>query len=564
MMSARDLASRFGALAAVLAIGLTLRLHGLTEWWLSPDEGIYYSTITRAEFMAFLQEGASNAHPPLYYLILRGVAALTGEFVWFRAFSVVSGMIAIVAVWAAARELARGVVLCPRQPLPETVTSPAPEEPAPAFGEAAGAVAALVLAISPGAIELSQVMRPYMFLLSGLAGALYFLVRYRNGGPTWTLWAYTACIAVALLTHYSTALALGVFGLFVIHEGIRQGVHSTRWQMMAVVQVLPGVLLAGLYVIHLSLLADSQMAEDALSGWLGPYMIDGPQDAWLAHVGFQHLVASPWFMGPTALFVLAAVAWSAGGRDRTIAVLTGGGLLVATAAATLGVYPFGATRHSTWLLAFTVPGIGWVGARLILSSLIPGRRPLTGAAILLLLFGGPLGQILHVSTTQWTLTDHVLRTDDLEGMKEALDPAGGPELMLMSAKTFYVLMPFYSKEREAATESDDGWLFHFTYGRRQVLVSRSWFFSAGSDRTARRHLARFFPEADAAFPALRIRERRPLVLLFGGWPDPVVDELIALGDSEPIGPGYSGVPGLHAFQLDMPLLLPALGVPDAR
>ncbi len=558
----RGFVSRHRALGGVLVIGLALRLRGLTEWWLNPDEGIYYSILTRADFAGFWQEVTTNAHPPLYYLILRGFGALTWDFLWFRAFSVICGLAAIVAVWVAARELARGAMGSPTDGAP----TEEPGEPDSIttrrfhFDEDAGLLAALVIAISPGAIELSQVMRPYMLLLALLASALFCLLRYRNGGSGRALVAYMGLVSLALLTHYSAVLALGVFGLLVLYEGARRGLYDARWQRMAFAQAIPGILFLSLYFFHVRALSGTDLAADALAGWLSPYMIDAPGDVWFAYLGFQYLVAIPWLMGPAALFTLWAIAWSAVGRDRTLAVVAGGGLLVAITVASIGVYPLGATRHSSWLLGFTAPAIGWLGGRLLWSARIRSQRFLPAAAILLLAIGGPVGVIIGVPKAPWAPTDQVLRVADLTQMIEFLDPAGEPEMMVMSAQTFYLFLPLYPKERETATESADGSLFHFTYGRRKVLVSRAWNFTAGEDRTAGSHLARVFPEADEAFPELRLREREPLVLLVGGWRPPFVDELLALANAAPIGSGLSAVPGLYAFELDMPPLLHALRI----
>ena len=76
--------ARHGTLIAILVVAVALRLPGLGEWWLNPDEGIYYSILTRLQFTDFIAEVAENAHPPLYYLLLRGLRILTWDFVWLR------------------------------------------------------------------------------------------------------------------------------------------------------------------------------------------------------------------------------------------------------------------------------------------------------------------------------------------------------------------------------------------------------------------------------------------------------------------------------------------------
>ncbi|MDH3423925.1 MAG: hypothetical protein OEN00_13100, partial [Gemmatimonadota bacterium] len=60
-------------------MGFALRLTGLSEYWVNPDEGIYYSTLTRVSSREFWAEVMANAHPPAFYVLLRGLGALTWD-----------------------------------------------------------------------------------------------------------------------------------------------------------------------------------------------------------------------------------------------------------------------------------------------------------------------------------------------------------------------------------------------------------------------------------------------------------------------------------------------------
>jgi hypothetical protein len=83
-----------GALA-LLALGFVLRARGLSEYWLNPDEGIYYAILTAGSFGDCWTEIIANAHLPLYYLLLRGAGFLTWDFVWLRGTSLLSGTASI-------------------------------------------------------------------------------------------------------------------------------------------------------------------------------------------------------------------------------------------------------------------------------------------------------------------------------------------------------------------------------------------------------------------------------------------------------------------------------------
>jgi dolichyl-phosphate-mannose-protein mannosyltransferase len=535
------------ALLVAVSVALSMRLSGLSEWWLNPDEGIYYSILTRADFSGFWQEVVANAHPPLYYLLLRGLGVFTWDFFWFRMFSVGCGIVAVVAVWAIARELGGEGVR----------------------GSVAAFLSALLLALAPGAIDLSQVMRPYMLQLALLSGALLFLLRYRTDLRWRPLVGFSTLTSLALLTHYSSVLAYGVFGLLVLRHAVDPETDRTAWRRLAGAQVVPIGVIAALYFLHLRPLAGSALAGEALGGWLSPYMIDSVGDAWLSVLGFQHLLAGPWLRGPFALLLLASIGLSAYLREFRVAVMVAGALLVALAAAALGAYPFGSTRHSAWLMTFLVPALGWSGATLLTIPLgrwigvattsTQVRMVGAGAVMTMLLFaaGGPIGDLVGAPQAPWAPPDRVLRQGNLTQMIDALDPSSGPELMLMSAQTFYLLLPFYPEAREEARYSTDGTVSHFSYGDREVVVSTAWDFSMETGTPAPGDLGRFVTTALDAFPDLDL-ETRSATLLVGGWRPGFVDELRALAADEPFLRTSESVPGLFAFGLEMAPLISAL------
>jgi len=558
---------RHQGLLVVLVAAFAVRISGLGEWWLNPDEGIYYSILTRVSFGGFWDEVATNAHPPLYYLLLRGLGLLTWDFSWFRGFTLVCGLGAVWAIWAVARSLA-GLG---------------------ARGTVAGLVAAVAVAFAPGAIELSQVIRPYMLQAALLGGALFFLLRYleeargsdgaraaaeptrpdsfRSEGAGRNLPAYVALILLALLTHYSSVLALAAFGLVVLHDGFAHGHQRRAWRRLLAMHLIPGVLLGLVYLVHLRPLMNSALADEALDGWLSPYMIDSPGDAWLGFLGFQHILAHPWLRGLTAVLALAALVVSAlsrpddresGPDPRRPAAVMGAGLVVAALAAALGAYPFGSTRHSAWLLVFIVPGLGWIVAYALSRT---GRAALLwgGALLVLLAASGPVSDALGGQSAPWAPTDRVLRQSNLAQLADIIGPEGSPELIVVSAQTFYLLLPLYPAEREGATWSEDGRLFHFDFGARRVLVSQSWDFSAGPDPKARSHLAGTLSEAIRAFPDLGIQDMEQAVLLVGGWRPALVDELAAASEREPFIISQRTVPGMFAYLLDLPPLMDVFG-----
>jgi hypothetical protein len=465
-------------------------MRGLGEYWLNPDEGIYYSTLTRDSFGAFWAEVAANAHPPLFYLLLRGLGALTWDFVWLRAVSVLFGCGAIWAFWLVGRELGgrgRG-------------------------GVVGGLLAAGLLAINAEAIALSQVMRPYMMLLALLAGALFHLLRYRSDPSTRRLVLYSAFIVSALLIHYSAALAEACFCVIVGYYAITKAIEAGPWRRLALAQVAPVLVFAGLYAWHLATTIDSALIGDALgaNGWLSQWLVRSPREAWYSFATYQVFHLPPGFRGRAALLLLVALGWALR-EDRLVASVTGTALLAALAASALGLYPFGPSRHDTWLVVFTLPALGWLAGRVVERGPRAGR---ISAAVLVaaLVFGGPIERVFGADFALTNAIDErVIRQRDIATLvTRQLDPAGEPDIILMSDQSFNLLMPFYADARAGAQMSADSTAFAFAYGDRAIVVSRKWDWD-GLDQVLQT-LA-----SARSIPGIAVSPTEPVLVVAGGW-----------------------------------------------
>ncbi|HSH75909.1 MAG TPA: glycosyltransferase family 39 protein, partial [Longimicrobiales bacterium] len=164
--------------------------------------------MTRQTFAGFWSEATATAHPPLYFLILRGVALVTTDFGWLRAVALLSGVAAVHVLVLVGREVGgRGV-----------------------RAWLTGLLAGLLVAVSPRAVSLSQVIRPYMLLVLLLASALLFLLRYRRTRAGRHLAAYPAAMTLALTLHYSAALAMAAFVLVVAADALPAGSRTPAWR----------------------------------------------------------------------------------------------------------------------------------------------------------------------------------------------------------------------------------------------------------------------------------------------------------------------------------------------
>jgi len=526
---------RYGPIMALLivAAGGVLRARGLSDFWLNGDEGIYYSTLTRTTFDAFWAEVLANAHPPGFYLLLRGAGVLTWDFVWLRGLSVCFGVASIWIFWRLGRDLGgsgpRGVV--------------------------SGLAAAAIVALNPQAIVLSQVIRPYTLVVFLLGGALLSLLRYRRDPGAFSLLAYAAFLSLAVLTHYSAALALLVFSLVVVHDAVTGLLPRPALQPLLAGHAVPAAILVGLYALHLDSALESDLMADALNagGWLDRWLIDSPAAAWQSLAAYQSFHVPASLLARSVLALVAVVITALVARRPVIALLTAGAVLTAVAASAAGVYPLGPTRHNAWLTVFTVPALGWLLGCLFT---VRSRAALAGgglAAIAVWAAGslleptrsgdaGPGRSLVTIASSE-----QAVRRDELGPLiVERMAPDGSPELIVMTQQSYNVLMPLYPRERESAATSSDGTLSHFRYGSRDIVVLGRWDWSGVGE------LARVLDRLPEALPWLARDPAEAILVVAGGWGSALFSDRAALDDAGAI------VAQTWAFRRD------AAGTPQAR
>jgi len=529
--------------AAIVLVALAVRLLDFFGWWPNPDEGIYYGVVTRSSWSGAWAEALTTSHPPLYFLILRAVGLLSTDFAALRSVALVSGCAAVWVFILLGRELG----------------GPGRR------GEVAGLLAGLILAVSPRAVALSQVMRPYMLLLLALAASLLFLLRYLRRPSRSLLAAHLSCSLVATLLHYSSVFGLAVIGLVALVEAVRRGLGRPEWQRLLAAQAIPAAVLLTLYFVHLRGIAEGPLGEHALEGWLAPYMIHRPLDVWLGLVAFHSMMVPDAWAAPATLFTLGALAFAAFRRSWSpLVLMTGGGLALAMVGAALQVYPFGPTRHTAWLLVFVIPTVAWA-----LAALATAPRPSLlrwGAVVLVGLAGARLAApVLDPEARPREISEHVLTEAGVDAMSQVLDPSTPPRLVVMSNETYELLTPLYAVERESAEGSPDGQFLGFRWGSRDVIVLPSRDFASKPEEVQRaNHL---YTGTLAAAAELGVRPPGAgddtVLVLSGGWRSQGLEDLVEL--ARRVGPlgTTTSVPGLVGLYLDFGAYGRALDLPSS-
>lgn len=520
-------------LLAVLALGFGLRAYGLGTYWVNPDEGIYFSTVTSQDSSIFWQEVGENAHPPLFYLLLRTFATLTSDFVVLRSLSCLLGCLAIFGAFLAVREV------CGRD----------------TTGAVAGIATALAVAVSPAMIELSTLIRPYMLQVSALFFALYYLARCLKDGSSRAVAGYAVSISIALLTHYSSLLALGAIGITLALLLICKQLNRRQVRLLAIAHAGPFLLILGLYCFHLRPnLMGSALQQDAFASWLRPFTVQTWTDPWrLLFSFFTFLSRELADIGVLLLFV--AIGLAIRKRRPLVFGLPLAALLVAIAAAAAKKYPLGSTRHSIYLAVFLLPPVAWLLAR----GLTSGKRALIAtlaAAGLLGLARNHIAPLLGSSKTdrQLLVSEHLLTVADCFKMQDVFERIRrSPDILLMSKQSYYLLMPLYHREREKAVWSEDRKFFRFRWGKTDVFVADIWEFRVEINRVADKiHLMQLVNAVDRASPEVRLSKRRAVWMLFGGWsertPLTLLDNDKRVPESSKLLESVRSVPGLQALR----------------
>ncbi|HEY1251418.1 MAG TPA: glycosyltransferase family 39 protein [Thermoanaerobaculia bacterium] len=338
----RRLAARPDVVAAVLvALGLLARLRAANAPFLQPDEVLHFRIASASTAAATYRYSLTNAHPPLFYFLLRGWRHVAHSDWALRLLPVAFGTAFLWSAWRWA---------------------------AGALGRACGLVTLACLAFLPSIVLVTSEVRGYALLLWAMASGLWALEDALETGSAGRLWLSTALFAVALATHYSALLFLGgafVYAAVRIASGRQSRALGLHW---AAGQALLGALAAFFDVTHIRHLHGGPLEAEVQSTWLQESFRRGGQGA-AAFLASRTLSLFQYFFSTRAggavgvVLFLGGVAWLAA-RRRPVAILLTLPFVLAAAGGLLAVYPYGGTRHDVALGLFAYAGTGVAFARL--------------------------------------------------------------------------------------------------------------------------------------------------------------------------------------------------------
>ncbi len=190
------------ALLSVVLLGFALRLYGLTGYGIWFDEAYHIQLVSLPTVGDMLRAVLANPpSDPLYVLLLRPWVTIVGHS---DASARILSVILSTATIPAAYWLGRVVV-----------------------GRAAGLLGALLLAVSPYALEFGQ--QASLYVLASLATTLGIAagLKWRSTGSRRDAILYVVLATIAIYSHYVVAGMLALFGLLGLHRSAGLS-HVTR------------------------------------------------------------------------------------------------------------------------------------------------------------------------------------------------------------------------------------------------------------------------------------------------------------------------------------------------
>ncbi len=344
-------------LAAILVtlLGLLARLWTASGTFLNPDEALHFRLANQVSLALAYRAGLTASHPPLLTFLLHFWRAFGTTELWLRLPSVIAGA---AFCWMFYKWLAK------------------------AAGKLAGFVGLLFVTLLPPIVLLSAEIRQYSLLLAFLASALYFLDAAFAKNSAGRMAAFSLCLYLAMLSHYSALLFAAALGIYVLIRAFTERPPAVVLAAWAAGQLGALALATFLYKTHISNLGVGE-SRTVLQGWMSEFYLrhsyfdpahDNPLKFLLGHTFgvFQYFFGQLAVGDVMGLLFFVAIVMLLRRRglseDRNSLRRLGLFLLlpfaIAAAASFAHVYPFGGTRHVAFLVISGVAGVSVAIARL--------------------------------------------------------------------------------------------------------------------------------------------------------------------------------------------------------
>ena len=448
----------------ITLLGFLARLWAASGVFLNPDEALHFRLANQLSLALAYKASLTAAHPPLLTFLLYFWRALGTSELWLRLPSVIAGT---VFCWMFYEWLSK------------------------AAGELTGLIGLLLVALLPTPILMAAEIRQYSLLLAFLASAVYFLDESFRENSTLRMTAFSVCLYLAMLSHYSAfwfAIALGLYALFRIFTERPPAKLVAAW---AIGQLGGLALAVFFYETHLSKLGVGD-SRTALQGYMSDFYLrrsffdrahDNPLTFLVGHTFgvFQYLCAQLAVGDVLGLFFIAGVVLLLCGKNlaqnrisaRRLGLFVFFSFAVAGSAALAHVYPYGGTRHVAFLIIPAVAGASVAMARLAAWKWASGVGIAALVIIACLAFANPRRPTMS-------------RTDQSrKNMAAAMDFVANnvapSDLIFVDYQTDLILGHYLCRQRPISFETSPARFEQFSCGERHIISAdykSEWMFWA--------------------------------------------------------------------------------------
>ncbi len=245
------------------------------------------------------------------------------------------------------------------------------------FGKGAGAATGCLLAFAPPMVILSAQVRHYITHVLFVACSLYCLERaLRERSRKWMRY-FGVALLLAVLTMYMSIWYLAGLGVYAIVCFSLEEIPRPVIVEWIKTQAAAAFVLIVAYTTHLRTLRGDRAEQFARDRWLRPSYFHPESQSALDYLRsatdnlFGYVFANAQ-LGEWMIVVFLAgiglILWGKAGNRRTPALALVLPLAVTAAAGTLGIYPYGGSRHDAFLAVFVVAGVS-----IAISALAFGR-----------------------------------------------------------------------------------------------------------------------------------------------------------------------------------------------
>jgi Dolichyl-phosphate-mannose-protein mannosyltransferase len=446
------------AAVSLTLLGFLARLWSASGIFLNPDEALHFRLANQVSLALAYKASLTAAHPPLFIVLLYFWRGLGASELWLRLPSVVAGT---VFCWMFYKWLSK------------------------AAGSLVGLIALGFVALLPPIVLLAAEVRQYALMLAFLASALYFLDEAFTKNSPGRMAAFSLCLYLAMLFHYSAflfAVALGIYALLRIFTQRLPISLVTAW---AAGQLGGLALAVFLYRTHISKLERWTSELYLQRSYFDPAH-DNPVMFLVGHSfgSFQYFfgqlavgdVMGLFFLGGVLVLLVAKGSREHRSSSRRLGIFLLLPFVIAGGASLAHVYPYGGTRQIAFLM---IPGVSGVSVAIALLAGTTGKRWGRGLTIAVLIL---IASIAFGKRRQPRMEradqSRAHMADAINFVRENIKP---PEPIFTDYQSDLILGHYLCLQRPISLELTPADFEQFSCGGHQVIATdykKEWMFSS--------------------------------------------------------------------------------------